>query len=323
MSNQYQFTFKGKGGDFFIIFLKNIFLTIVTLGVYKFWAQVEVNKFLYRNTEFSNSPFDFHGTGKEKFMGFLKAMLIIVPGIIGYAMLSTLLVSVFGPQVGQVISIILLYGTILALQPLIMIGSKRYALSRTSWHQIRFSFHGKYKDLVLIMVKGAFLTGITFGIYSAWFFNELNHFNVNHSKFGNKSFRYKGDGSEYFKVFFLGYLLTIITFGIYSFKWRADLDRYYYKNLEFGEGSFKSEITGFELFKNDIVVFAMIIFSLGLAMPWAMVKSLQFQFSMLSFNGNPGLEEVFAYMDEKSSALADGLADSGEAIDTVGDFVGV
>ncbi len=76
------FTFTAKGGDFFGIAIKNIFLSILTLGIYWFWGKVEITKYLYNNTRFQNHNFDYHATGKERFIGFLKAVgILLVYGI--------------------------------------------------------------------------------------------------------------------------------------------------------------------------------------------------------------------------------------------------
>ena len=72
-----RFLFTAKGGDFFGLAMKSIFLSIITLGIYWFWAKVEITKFLYNNTKFQGYSFDYHATGKEKFIGFLKGLGIL------------------------------------------------------------------------------------------------------------------------------------------------------------------------------------------------------------------------------------------------------
>ena len=66
--------FDGKGSDLFGIFLTNAALTLVTLGVYYFWAKVRVQKYLHQHTSFLGSRCDYHVTGKERFIGFLRAL---------------------------------------------------------------------------------------------------------------------------------------------------------------------------------------------------------------------------------------------------------
>lgn len=66
--------FHGKGEKFFGIQLVNVLLTLVTLGFYYPWAKAARLQYLYGETEFAGSRFHFHGTGKEMFIGYLKAL---------------------------------------------------------------------------------------------------------------------------------------------------------------------------------------------------------------------------------------------------------
>ena len=49
--------FTGKGIDFFVLILKNVILTALTLGIYAAWAKVDVFKFFYSHTEFEGERF--------------------------------------------------------------------------------------------------------------------------------------------------------------------------------------------------------------------------------------------------------------------------
>ena len=41
--------FRGKTGEFFGIWIVNVFLTIITLGIYSAWAKVRTNRYFYGN----------------------------------------------------------------------------------------------------------------------------------------------------------------------------------------------------------------------------------------------------------------------------------
>ena len=49
------FIFSGKGSEYFSIWIVNIALTIVTLGIYSAWAKVRKMQYLYRNTALAGS----------------------------------------------------------------------------------------------------------------------------------------------------------------------------------------------------------------------------------------------------------------------------
>jgi uncharacterized membrane protein YjgN (DUF898 family) len=52
-----RFKYLGSGLEFAIIYFKNIFLIIITLGLYYPWAKVELLKYHYQSTELDNSRF--------------------------------------------------------------------------------------------------------------------------------------------------------------------------------------------------------------------------------------------------------------------------
>src|SRR6185503_12042874 len=69
------FSFHGSGGDLFGIHFVNLFLTLITLGVYFFWAKVKVRKYLWGQVEVAGDRFSYHGTPQEILLGWLKAFL--------------------------------------------------------------------------------------------------------------------------------------------------------------------------------------------------------------------------------------------------------
>src|SRR5688572_25410992 len=73
-----QVRFYGDGAKYFGILLVNIFLTLITFGFYYPWARAKNLQYLYGETEFAGSRLAFHGTGKEMFKGFIKAVAVIV-----------------------------------------------------------------------------------------------------------------------------------------------------------------------------------------------------------------------------------------------------
>ena len=157
---EYQLSYTGKGGDFFSIIIVNWLLTLITLGLYYPWAKAKQLNYLYGETHLNGDSFAFHGTGKEMFKGFIKALLIF--GTL-YGLLF-LFIYLEIPAVG----LILFYLGFLALLPLAIHGSYRYRMSRTSWRGIRFGYRGDRKEFTLNFFKWILLTIVTLGFYSFW-----------------------------------------------------------------------------------------------------------------------------------------------------------
>ncbi len=64
--------FKGNTAEYFGIWIVNLLLSIVTLGIYSAWAKVRRKKYFYHNTLIENVGFDYHA----KPISILKGRLI-------------------------------------------------------------------------------------------------------------------------------------------------------------------------------------------------------------------------------------------------------
>ena len=53
------FEFRGDGAEYFKIWIVNIFLTLITLGIYSAWATVRNNRYFYGNTFVDGTSFSY------------------------------------------------------------------------------------------------------------------------------------------------------------------------------------------------------------------------------------------------------------------------
>jgi hypothetical protein len=72
----YTTVFHGSGGSLFGVHVVNALLTLVTLGMYYFWAKVRVRCYLFSQTEFAGDRFSYHGSARELMNGAMKATLV-------------------------------------------------------------------------------------------------------------------------------------------------------------------------------------------------------------------------------------------------------
>jgi uncharacterized membrane protein YjgN (DUF898 family) len=71
--------FTGSWREYLPIAATNVLLTIVTLGVYRFWATARQRRYLWSRTEVIGDRLEWSGTGKEMFIGFLMVMAVLIP----------------------------------------------------------------------------------------------------------------------------------------------------------------------------------------------------------------------------------------------------
>jgi len=284
-------TFYGEGSKLFGIYIVNILLTIFTLGLYYPWAKASVLRYIYQETEFEGSRFSFHGTGKEMFKGFIKAIGIFI-GI--YAILIGAVLT--KSSAITAIGVLFFYVALLLLVPVAIHGSLKYRMSRTSWRGIHFGYRGILKDFMEEFVVGGLLTIATLGIYSFWFTIKLRKYIFSNIRFGNISFSYKGDGTEYFMLNLKGYFLSFLTLGIYSFWFVSDLFAYFIDNMRMKQDGnvikFRSSATAGGYFGLIVGNIFIVLFTLGLGTPWATVRTLNFIFSNIIIEGTLDINAI-------------------------------
>ena len=281
-ADSHRLSFHGTAATLFGVFIVNLFLALVTLGIYSFWGRVRIRNYLWSESEFAGDRFAYHGNGKELLMGSAKAMLVIgVPFIFLGVVRDLLDVGAFVKVVAQQLS----YLIILVAVPFAMVGARRYRLSRTSWRGIRFSFRGDTKSFIKLFVAGSILSGLTFSLYYPVFIAKRSAFMVRHSYLGNWKFDFDGAERELFWPFVVALLLTLPTLGLNWFWFQATKRRYLWDHSCFGSARFRCTITGAQLLGLQLVNFVLLIATLGLAWPWVKRRNIEFAFANLSLDG--------------------------------------
>jgi uncharacterized membrane protein YjgN (DUF898 family) len=298
-------SFHGKGGELFGIYLVNLFLSLVTLGIYYFWGKVKIYSYLFSRTEFQQERFVYHGTGKELLLGSFKALVLFFIPLYALNVVPAFLEA--GLAVQAIISG-LTYGIVMVFIPVAMVGSRRYRLSRTSWSGIRFSFRGQAWDFIKIFGVGSILSTITLGLYFPFFDARRYDFMVSQSYFGNQNFSFDGRGKDLFRPFLLALLLTLPTLGLYWFWYWAKRQRYYWGHTSFGAVRFRSIVTGRALMNLHLANFFIALVTLGLGWPWVLVRKARFTCRYLTLEGSMNLAEI---QQDARQATATGEALSG------------
>lgn len=299
---EHTLSFHGLGGTLFGIQIVNVFLTLVTFGIYFFWGKVRTRNYLFGQTAFKEDRFAYHGTGMELFIGSMKAFLIL--GSMSALLQSAPLLP--GGAVVRASAFIIGYLGFMLFIPVAVVGSLRYRLSRTSWRGIRLSFRGPIKAFIKIFISGSFLIGLTFGLYYPIFHARKHAFLISHAYFGTLPFGFDGEGKDLFPSFFLALLLTIPTLGICWFWFMAKRHRYYWSHTTLGSAKFRSTVTGSRLFLLSFTNLLLLIVSLGFAWSWTIIRKVQFNCSNLLLEGGLDMEAI-RQDAQPASATGEGL----------------
>ncbi len=133
-----QFEFRGKAGEWFGIWIVNLLLSIITIGIYSAWAKVRTKKYFYNHTFVQGRNFDYHATGGQILIG----RLIFIGGYIAFSLIISLV-----PFLG----IILVLG-LLVLIPWLIVKSMQFNARVSSFSNVRFNFVGKTGRAFVVFV---------------------------------------------------------------------------------------------------------------------------------------------------------------------------
>ncbi len=277
-----RFSFQGRGGTLFGIHLVNLFFTIITLGVYNFWARVKVRQYLWGQFEVAGDRLSYHGTGKEMLLGWLKAAVIFfIP----------LVVLQNGPKWVEASPAVMGVGALLSLLliafffPVAIVGTRRYRLSRTAWRSIRFSFRGTWKQYFALSWKGNLLNLITLSLYSPYYNAKRDKFLISHSFVGNRNFDYDGKGEDLFWSYLICLVLVVPTLGFSWIWYFVKRMCYVWDHTTFGEARFASTVTFGGMVGVSLTNLLLVLVTLGFGFPWAEVRYLRYLSDNLNLNG--------------------------------------
>ncbi len=223
------FEFTGKSGEFFAIWIVNVALTILTLGIYSAWAKVRTNQYFYGNTLLDSTSFRYTANPKQILKGRIIAFILFV---IYFA------VSNVSPILGAGAFFVLML-----LVPAFLVLSMAFRLKNSVYRNVRFNFDknfsGVYKIFAIpVVVMSAYIFVIsqfqesvensagaepTFPIFvfvllglimlmAPWWEYMITNFKVKHAKYGDAGFSFSASTKNYYWLY-LKMVLILIAFS--------------------------------------------------------------------------------------------------------------
>ncbi len=195
--NQTPVVFTGDAGDYFGIWIVNLMLSIVTLGIYSAWAKVRRKKYFYNNTLIDGVGFDYHANP----IAILKGRIIAFVLLVLYTVLSS-----FNPSFGLVLALILF----LAI-PWIVVRGMMFNARNTSHRGLRFDFDGTSGQAALIFIAYPLLILLTLGLAMPFVAQRTHKFLFDHHKFGLSHFQMDALVKDFYMIYLklVGVLIVI------------------------------------------------------------------------------------------------------------------
>ena len=128
--------FDGSGSEYFRIWVVNVLLTLLTLGVYSAWAKVRKARWFAQHTQLMGDRFDYHGEPWRVLAGRVLA--------VGLLLLWTWSFDIAAWVGWTVLALMLLVG------PLLFASAQRFRLANTSWRGLRFGFEAPRRQVYAV-----------------------------------------------------------------------------------------------------------------------------------------------------------------------------
>ena len=327
------FQFTGKGTEYFRIWIVNLALTILTLGIYSAWAKVRRLQYFYRNTSLAGASFDYHGRP----LAILKGRVIAVGLLLLYNVAGT-----FNVALGFAMLAVLL-----ANVPWLVQRSIAFKLANTSYRGLRFRFAGAMGGAYKAFLLWPFLGYVTLLLLMPKAHLEIKRYQHNNSRYGASSFRFDAGAGPFYLLYLKAFGMLLLLFGAFGLllwglatgpaegvkdtqiawfaigmlafylllflvigPWfAARMQNLVWNSTSLEAHAFSSDVRARDLFAIYFTNFIAIVLTLGLYKPFADIRLARYRLQNMALLAQGDLDAFVAAQQEAVSATGEEAAD--------------
>jgi len=338
--HRYPVAFTASAGEYFRIWIVNLALTILTLGIYSAWAKVRKKRYFYGHTLIDGDSFDYRGNP----VAILKGRIIAVMLLATYSFAGH-----FSPGLKIVFAIVLAFAV-----PWLIVRSLAFNAYNSAYRNIRLHFRGTYGECLKVIVWYGLLTVISLGLGYPYLKAQLVRFAAGNHHYGTTQFEIDHLTRPFYRVYLkaigvmiLGFIvlgIAVAVFGLAAgmagmggrgafsagvgipfivaayggylllFAYlRARITNLTFNAVAIGPVQFESALRARDLAALYLVNIIAIIVTLGLATPWAVVRTLRYRAGKTTLLVASGLDSFVASETSQVAAI-------GEAVGEMFDF---
>ena len=188
--------FSGHAGEFFGIWIVNVVLSILTLGISSAWAKVRTERYFYSNTRLAGASFEYTADPIDILKGRLVAYAVVI---------ALAITSKFLPIVYLILAMLLAL-----LMPVIIVWSLRFRARNSVWRGLSFRFDQPAGDAYMPFLLWNIMTSMSVTLLYPMASVAKQRFVVEGHRYGVKRFTFKGDSSQYYPAYFVALGLGIL-----------------------------------------------------------------------------------------------------------------
>jgi uncharacterized membrane protein YjgN (DUF898 family) len=311
------FEFIGSGKEYFKIWIVNILLSIITLGIYSAWAKVRRKQYLYGNTRLQGASFEYLADPVK----ILKGRLIVI----GFFLLSSA-ATYYLPAVQVIFTLFFV-----AAFPWVIVRTLMFNARNSAIRNIRFGFKGRVKDAALVYLWWPIVAVFTLGAIFPYVYYRQKKFIVENSTYGATRFVFTASKREYYRLFYgamipiiVGIILVVIAGRIFAplsglVMVALYLYLFAFYSVKTTNLLYNTSSLAYNRFRADmkIVPYFMLILTnslataltIGLFSPWAIIRTLRYRLGHLTLLADEDPEGFVAGEEEQVSALGEEVGD--------------
>jgi uncharacterized membrane protein YjgN (DUF898 family) len=217
------FSFEGSGREFFRIWIVNIALTILTLGIYSAWAKVRTNRYFYANTYLNGSNFEYNAEPIRILIGRIIVVSLYALFIIFFEYLAMV-------EVAGVIALVALVS-----MPWLIRQAVSFKLRNTSYRNVPFRYTGTTWEFYKFFIFNFFFFVLIAGVASfiplinmivifllvGYIYVKFKELIINNSHYGDGDFHFFGETGDVYNIYlkitawmFLFFIAILIVLAI-------------------------------------------------------------------------------------------------------------
>ena len=198
--NFHRVAFTGKASEYFGIWIVNVLLTILTLGIYSAWAKVRRNRYFLGNTVLLGRAFEYHAKGMQILIG----RLIVLGGFLVLNVIAAIV-----PILALLPALI-----VLAALPWLVARGLRFSARVTSYRNVRFDFVGTAGGAFKAFILGGLLAVITLGILTPLASRWVSRYVGSNLRYGGRAFDTGPRLGAIYKSWLLSVLIALLGLGL-------------------------------------------------------------------------------------------------------------